>query len=192
MKRAQDISALKQGMLLIAAPVLNDPNFSRTILLLCEHNEEGTFGLILNRPLQASIRDGVPEVTDWDAPIFQGGPVEPARLHLLHSCAHPDVGGREVLPGLFWGGDFSALNRRLANKVESPDSCRFFVGSAGWSKGQLAGEITLGGWFLRPATRQDIFVDSTVPSGNVWRAAFRSMGPAFSLFSHFPDDPTLN
>ena len=176
-------------MILIAGANLLDPNFSRAVIFLCEHRDEGSFGLVLNQPLSLNVRDIVPTKTAWDAPLFRGGPVQENTLHYIHRSTELAIGSHEVLPGIFWGGDFDALNEQVAkNKIALTD-IRFFIGYSGWGEGQLIEEIKRDSWYLHKAGTNMIFFED---SRNHWRKIFKSMGNDYSLLSNFPDDPRLN
>ena len=176
------------GVLLVATENMMDSNFGRTVILMCEHRDEGSFGLVLNQPLEVRISELL-ETYGWDCQVFRGGPVERNSLHLLHCRGDIDIGSQEILPGVFWGGDFSRLNNMLSEGVVEPSECRFFLGYSGWGEGQLVGEIERDSWYLTRATKELIFRENNV---NHWRETLKHMGPDYKLVSSFPDDPRLN
>jgi putative transcriptional regulator len=178
----------RAGVLLIAQTSLLDPNFGRSVILLCEHSDEGTFGLVLNQRLDLGVRDLVDDI-GWDAALHKGGPVQPNTLHFIHRDASLDIGSQEVLPGVYWGGSFDGLSDALASGQIAPDAVRFFVGYSGWGRGQLAGEIERDSWYLAAATPPLVFCEDP---RNHWRLVFREMGPEYALLAHFPDDARLN
>lgn len=94
------------GTLLIAEPFLKDPNFMRTVILLCEHQDEGSFGFVLNRELGSTLEDLLPDLTRLHIPVYYGGPVQPDTLHFLHAYPEGISGGLEVSEGVYWG-DFN-------------------------------------------------------------------------------------
>jgi putative transcriptional regulator len=175
------------GVLLIAEANLHDPNFRRTVVLLCEHKAEGSFGLILNHPVELRMSDLL-QTKGWDSAVCRGGPVEETSLHFLHCRADLEIGGREVVPGVFWGGDFDKLNERLAAGVLTPAECRFYIGYSGWGEKQLDNEIAHNSWYLAKASKDLIFRENV----NHWRETLKEMGPQYRLISTFPDDPRLN
>lgn len=177
------------GLLLISGANLLDPNFSRTVILLCDHRMEGSFGLVLNQPMPLKVSDVVNGISGWDASLYRGGPVQENTLHFLHRCPDLEIGSHEVLPGVFWGGDFQELSRRLAAKRIDSKNVRFFVGYSGWGQGQLDNEIKRDSWYTRQATTELIF---DLEGANHWRNVFRTMGPEYEILTNFPDDPRLN
>ena len=147
-------------------PQLLDPNFSRTVVLLCKHSEEGAFGLVVNRPLLDR-----PSAT-WT--VWVGGPVEPERSWIL-------VGGDEARDDSFQGcaiADGLSLStspdllRRLL-EPEPPSNARLIVGYAGWGPGQLEAELNASAWLISDVDRELIF---NTPSDRMWETAIRRLG----------------
>ena len=177
------------GVLLIAPPMMQDPNFRRTVILLCEHGVDGSFGLILNRSVSVQLADVVEDMDHYTGPLCAGGPVQPETLHVLHR-----FGGRvgetvEVKEDLFWGGDFDEIQKIVRSEQTSFQEIRFFLGYAGWSPGQLDAEIEQDGWILTPAQNDYIF---DVEPDVLWKKILRTMGGEYALLSNFPDDPRMN
>ena len=180
---------LRPGVLLAASGSLLDPNFARSVVLVCTHDDDGSFGLTLNQPLDLSLSDGIKSLDGWDAPLFRGGPVQENSLHVVHQLADIDIGSEEILPGVFWGGDIDALLALLSKKRALVNKCRFFVGYSGWGKNQLATEIDQDSWYISDADQGLVFYDDPA---NHWRALFETMGPEYRVLANFPDDPSLN
>jgi putative transcriptional regulator len=179
-----------QGQLLVASPHLSDPNFYKSVVLMIHHNEEGAFGLILNRPTTSTVREIWQAVTEQDLeceqPIYMGGPVKGPLvcLHRIKSCSE-----KEVLKGVH----FSAHKEQLLKVVsQTAKPFRLFSGYAGWAGGQLEGELHVGGWLSAPASKDLVFDDSET----LWDQVVRTigddiLGPAIRT-KHVPDDPSLN
>lgn len=176
------------GVLLVAPPMMQDPNFRRTVVLLCEHNDEGSFGLILNRPLPLALRDVMEEIGGEDM-VSLGGPVQQNTLHFLHRHGELVEQSVSVVDGVHWGGDFEMIKQLIETEYASSTDLRFFLGYAGWSPEQLKDEIEQGGWFLTPATDGLIF--SETPE-QLWRTVLRHMGGEYAVLANFPDDPRMN
>lgn len=179
---------LESGSILVAAAHMADSNFSRTVVLMCEHQDQGSFGLILNQPTQLRVSELV-ESVNWDSPVYHGGPVQENSLHFIHSRRDVDVGSREIVPGVFWGGDFDELSKLLNCGIVAPEECRFFVGYSGWGAGQLREEVLTDSWYIFRATSSLVFHDD---AANHWRDTLKAMGPDYKILSNFPDDPRLN
>lgn len=179
----------KAGMLLIAEPSLHDPNFKRSVILLCEHNTEGSFGLVLNRELDLKLTDVVDDLPESDKNLYLGGPVQPETLHVLHRAGTEIQSTMEIMENVFWGGDFETMKNLLETYPHRESDFRFFLGYSGWGPDQLQREIEQGGWILTPATEEIIFNED---AEKMWRLVMRQMGGEHALFSNYPDDPTWN
>jgi putative transcriptional regulator len=177
------------GVLLVASANLRDPNFERTVVLMCEHQAQGSFGLVLNRRLPLQLSDVTGEDVGMEVPLYRGGPVQENTLHFVHCRADLALNSQEVMPGVFWGGDFDKVARLLKYQEAEPADFRFFVGYSGWGEGQLAEEITRDSWYLRRARKELVFAGDTA---NLWRKTLKSMGQEFQILANFPDDPRLN
>lgn len=177
------------GILLIADPFLKDPNFLRSVVLLCEHQAEGSFGFVLNRPADHTLDELIPELEGYPIPVFEGGPVEKNTLHFLHQLPEEIPGGQEVLNGVFWGGDFEAVIRLLQEGKLGKDSIRFYLGYSGWGSGQLAGEMEEKTWLTVAAARSLIFHPLY---NDIWKDALRQLGGDYAQMIHYPIDPQLN
>ncbi len=153
-----------RGRCLVAAPHLRDPNFFKSVVLIIEHGDHGAMGLVVNRPSTIVVSNALArhfELPDVEDLVYVGGPVEPAALLVLHNA--DDLAGeeREIVPGVFIGGSaeaFEEVVRRLAAH-DAELQCRIFSGCAGWSPGQLEGEIARGDWYLLPAEHSVAFGD---------------------------------
>lgn len=186
--------ALTPGSLLISQPFLGDPNFERSVVLLCQHSEaDGTFGLVLNRPSTLVLGD-VLELPEPHAaavaqmPLGLGGPVQPDTLHFLHQ--RPDVPGAELVgDDVYWGGDFGVLLGLLLSGELAPEQMRLYVGYSGWTTGQLAGEVQENVWIVHPNAAGKVF---TLTSDALWQAILREKGGRYRMLSNYPLDPRLN
>lgn len=185
----------RASSLLISQPFLGDPNFERTVVLLCRHSdEEGTFGLVLNRATNLTLGDvlELPEAAATDAvaamPLGLGGPVQPDTLHFLHQ--RPDVPEAHNLgQGVYWGGDFGVLLGLLLTGALAPDDVRLYVGYSGWESEQLAGEIAENVWIVHPDAAGKVF---TLDNDAFWQAILREKGGRYRALSNYPVDPRLN
>lgn len=180
---------LAPGILLIAPPALQDPNFRRSIVLLCEHTDDGSFGLVINRLLDAEPSDVLEGVDNYAGPLALGGPVQTDTLHYLHRHDVEVSDAVPIIDGVHWGGSFDAIRNLIETFQSSPQTLRFFLGYAGWGAGQLQDEIDDGGWILTSASAEDIFTDE--PDA-LWRNVLRRMGGEYAVLANFPEDPRMN
>lgn len=179
---------LRSGLLLIAPPALTDPNFHRAVVLLCEHTEEGSFGLVLNRLLDARPADLVEGMDAYTGRLGLGGPVQTDTLHYLHRHGETVTDAQPIIDGVLWGGDFEMIRAMIDAYQTSTGDLRFFLGYAGWSPGQLLDEVEQGGWIVTQAEPDDIFDESDA----LWRQILRRMGGEYAILANFPDDPRMN
>jgi len=179
----------RPGALLIAPPMMHESNFRRTVVLLCEHEPEGSFGLILNRPLGIPLRDVMPGVGRPDTLISTGGPVQPDSLHFIHRHGYMVPESVKLIDDVYWGGDFDVIKILLETKHATRNELRFFLGYAGWTAGQLDDEIEQGGWIVASTDVKSIFTDYV---DDLWGHVLRMLGKEYTLLSNFPENPRLN
>ncbi len=178
------------GTLLIANPHLDDPNFLRTVVLLCEHSlEEGSFGFVLNRKLNYTIDEFVPELNDFKLPVYEGGPVELNTLHFLHQYPQYVTGGKEIIKGVFWGGNFEELIALIISQTVNTEKIRFYLGYSGWDAGQLEIEMEEKTWIVAAATKNLLFHAAVK---ELWKDALKHLGGEYELIINSPIDPRLN
>jgi putative transcriptional regulator len=178
-----------RGILLIADPFLKDPNFLRTVVFLCEHNAEGSFGFVLNRQYENTLDELLPEMEGFKIPVYYGGPVQVDSIHFLHQFPELIPGGQEIIKGVFWGGDFEALVNLIKNDEIDTNKIRFFIGYSGWDEGQLEGELTEKTWLTVKASRQLVFHKDYE---QIWKDALKHLGGDYEMMVNFPIDPQLN
>lgn len=178
-----------QGVLLIANPFLKDPNFSRTVIFICENIPEGTVGFVLNKEFSQNLNELLPELDLPPFPVHFGGPVQPDALYFLHQYPDLITGGEEVSEGVYWGGNFESLQIHLRNNEISPDKIRFFIGYSGWAEGQLKEEMKIDSWLTVKANRKLIF--NTGPA-ETWKESLNHLGGDYKMMINYPIDPQLN
>ena len=163
---------------LLSMPQMLDPNFSKTVVLLCKHSDEGAFGLVVNRPLVTSGRIVVnldpPVATDRDLQVWVGGPVEPEWSWILVGEAPDEADetrGMPIADRLYLSTSPDLLRRLLA--PSPPVLARFIVGYAGWGPGQLEEELEASAWLMSDIDRDVIF---NTPADRMWETAIRRLG----------------
>jgi len=145
-------SSVGKGVLLVASPSLDDPNFRQAVVLVVEHGPEGTVGLILNRSTNILLSKALPDITVLKGTsyrLFAGGPVEPSRLLLLFRLKEPPADARLVFDGVYVGGTSQVLER-IITQAKPTETFRAFAGFAGWAPRQLEAEMLLGAWGILP------------------------------------------
>lgn len=177
------------GILLISDPFLKDPNFMRTVVFLCEHQEQGSLGFVLNRKYENTIGEIIPELKDYSIPVYYGGPVQTDTLHFLHQYPDEIPGSVEVMKDVYWGGDFDLLVQMIKNNTINPNKIRFFIGYSGWSGGQLNDELNEKSWLTVKAIRKLIFHNQYE---EIWKDSLKLLGGDYEMMINFPIDPQLN
>lgn len=179
----------QKGGLLLSEPYLADPNFERTTILLTEHNDEGSVGFILNKPSDSRVSEVLDDLKEYDARIYIGGPVQQDTLHFIHRVPSLDD-SIEIVPGLYWGGNFDQLITKIETKQIGSTDIKFFLGYSGWSAGQLDEELKIDSWIVSDQVSEEL-VFETEPD-NMWKKAMRGLGGRFSVYSNYPADPRMN
>lgn len=180
---------LAPGILLIADPFLKDPNFLRTVVFMCEHKEEGSFGFVLNRKYENTLDELIPELEGHKVPVYYGGPVQKDTIHFLHQYPTEIPGGVEVIKGVYWGGDFPAIIDLIKNNQLDYRKIRFYIGYSGWNDGQLQNEMEEKTWLTVNASRKIIFHPDYK---EIWKDSLRQLGGEYEMMINFPIDPQLN
>ena len=179
----------KKGSILVSEPYLADPNFERTIILLCEHNAEGSFGFVLNKPSQAKITDLIEGMKNFDATVYVGGPVQQDTLHYIHRLDTLED-AVEIGNGIYWGGNFEQLNLLLLSQKLTDADLKFYLGYSGWSEGQLEEELKANSWIVSDNVDEKLIFETNPEI--MWQKALKAMGGRFSVYSNYPVDPRLN
>ena len=181
---------LQKGQLLIAEPsIIGDLSFNRSVILLADHNEEGSVGFILNKPLEYTITDLIPEI-DAAFLIYNGGPVEQDNLYFIHTVPELITDSIEISNGIFWGGDFE-LTKSLINEGRiNKEDIRFFLGYTGWSANQLEEELHANSWIVTKNEYKSSILSKS--SKQFWKEKIIEQGGEYIIWSNAPENPLLN
>ncbi len=178
-----------KGQLLLDSGQLRGSFFQRTVVLICQHDADGAFGLVLNRATGNNVGEMI--VADLPdafkaSPLYLGGPVQPSALSFLHTDAFiPDA---NVLPNLSLGHSLDSL-MELGESFSATRKVRMFAGYAGWSAGQLEGEMKRQAWLTHPASLELVF---DLDPAQLWPAILRQKGWKYKLLSQMPEDLSMN
>ena len=178
-----------KGQLLLDSGQLQGSFFQRTVVLICQHDAEGAFGLVLNRTTGSTVGDMI--IADLPdrlkkCPLFLGGPVQPSALSYLHTDALiPDA---NVLPNLSLGHSLDEL-LEMGQSFSPTRKIKMFAGYAGWSPGQLEDEMKRKAWLTHPASLELVF--DTAPE-QLWQEILRRKGWKYKLLAQSPEDLSLN
>lgn len=183
-------SNLNKGTFLIATPEVTSGIFFRAVILLCEHNSAGSFGLIINKPLELELPEellNLQHLTNSKVKIQAGGSMQTNQMMLLHNCEDIPEQSLAICEGVYLGGDLHFLQDALS-KEDGPD-IRLCFGYTGWGSGQLEREFLDGEWFLTKAQAKYVF---HTPQEKVWQSVLREMGGQYATLSMIPEDLSLN
>lgn len=183
------MTELTAGILLISNPFLKDPNFIRSVIFICEYQQNGAIGFVINKLIEPEIGDLIEEAEGIHFPVYEGGPVQKETLHFLHQRPDLITGGTEVTKGIYWGGDFAEVLTLLRGKKLSRTDIKFYLGYSGWDEAQLEEEIKEKSWITRDANPQLVFTKD-IPQ--LWKTALQELGGEYSQMVDYPIDPQLN
>ena len=183
-------STPQAGNVLLSEPFLDDPYFGRKVVLLCEHNEEGSFGFVLNNFVDIDVDEVMDDLPKMNTRISVGGPVKNGNLYYLHTRA--DISESiPVVDGVHMGGDFDQIRKLILDGALRANEIRFFIGYSGWSPAQLQDEIKSRSWFVAEASKNDIM--RTDEENEVyWKRLISDMGEGYTHIANAPNDPSLN
>ena len=183
------MNKIEAGALLISDPFLKDPNFVRSVILICEYNADGSFGFVLNNQYEKNLNELMIDIDNLHYPVFQGGPVQLDTLHFLHTKPNLIEGGVNIIDDIYWGGNFGQVLELMKTKQITPRDIRFYIGYSGWDEGQLEAEIEEKSWLLHKAEKQFVFHHN---ANNVWKDVLNDMGGEYKQLINYPIDPQLN
>jgi len=178
-----------KGRLLISEPFLEDPHFKRTVILLCEHNENGSFGFVLNNYVSLKVEALISGLIPFNTKISIGGPVQKNSIFYIHTLGESISGSVHIAEDIYLGGDFEEIKTLINSGVAGTKDIRFFLGYSGWGKEQLSYELKEKSWIVSESTSEQIMDTRNI---NLWSQSLRAMGKDFAILSNFPTDPNLN
>ena len=180
----------KKGHLLVAEPsTIGDLSFNRSVVLLADHNSEGSIGFILNKPLGYTIHDLIPEI-EGNFKIYNGGPVEQDNLYFIHNVPELVPESIEISNGIYWGGDFESVSELINQGLIKKNNIRFFLGYTGWDAHQLENELEDNSWIVSENSYQNKIIGKS--STSFWKEKIMELGGEYLLWSNAPENPSLN
>ena len=188
-----DISKLSilepaSGRVLLSEPFMDDENFTRSVIYICEHNNDESYGFILNHILTPTLSELINEIDNKDFTISYGGPVSSDNLFYFHDLGNRIKGAKQLSDNLWTGGDFNEIISLINNREITDKNIRFFLGYSGWSKSQLNNEMKSNSWIVSEFDQNSIIsIDQ-----NLWQSFLSKKGGKYKIISNFPIDPTSN
>lgn len=181
------IKTITKGKILIAQPALYDYTFNRSVVLITDHNEEGSVGFIINKPLYQPVSLYVAELNS-NVLVYEGGPVETQNLYYLHKRPDLIAESEHISNGLYWSGDYEDVKYAINEGLIADNEIRFYLGYSGWGKLQLQNEIEDNAWILVDE-ELDIFQDW---DNELWKDQLKKLGGEHLIWLNTPADPTMN
>lgn len=185
-----------RGSLLLAKPTVDDACFKRSVILVIDHDSDGSMGVIVNRPSGYTLADVIADADKDiegldDIPIYMGGPVGLNQMFFLHTLG-PDIipGCLQVGKELYFGGDYEAVKRYVACGEPTEGVIKFIVGYSGWEKGQLASEIARHDWAVKKSPDHDMLMAEM--DYDMWNEAVNSFGDKYRIWNNWPSNPSDN
>ncbi len=179
-----------KGLLLVAEPtIIGDTSFNRSVVLLAEHSEAGSIGFILNKILDFTLKDLIPDLKK-SFKIYNGGPVEQDNLYFIHKIPHLIPESIEIANGIYWGGNFEAVKELILNNKITDKEIRFFLGYSGWDAEQLNEELNSNSWII--TSHKDSVDIIEKPYGSFWKDKMMELGGNYMLWSNAPENPSYN
>jgi putative transcriptional regulator len=183
------INISKGDLLFSDISVLGDVYFSRSVILLADHNDLETVGFMINKPTKLSLCDFLPDF-DCFFTIYYGGPVGLDSIFFIHNLPESIPDSILIGNGIYWGGDFDKLTYLLKNNLINKNQIRFFNGYSGWSKEQLNNEINQNSWIIS----ENYFKNEIFQTSNklIWKNHIKDLGLDYKLFFNAPENPNYN
>jgi putative transcriptional regulator len=182
-------TAPAKGKFLISEPFMEDNFFKRSVVFLCDHNEDGSFGFVLNNILSINMKDVMEGFEECEFEVGFGGPVNSSNLYYIHTLGDMLEGSITIQKGLYTGGDFEKLQSLINSGLVNQNQVRFFLGYSGWTAGQLEQEIKDSAWIVTNSAHENII---NAKDKELWKNLLNEMGGKFKAIANFPEDPSLN
>lgn len=177
------------GKLLISEPYLGDPNFERTVILLCEDNDDGSVGFVLNKPSVLTVDTIVDELEEFSEVVHIGGPVGQDSLNFIYRGNFVLEGSVHITDDIYWGGDFDQFLDLARNCEINAADFKFFLGYSGWESEQLEMEVKENAWIISTPDLKEVF---EMAADTMWHKILNNMGGKYKMYSNYPIDPRLN
>ena len=178
-----------KGKLLISEPALLDYYFERSVVLLADHNEEGSYGVILNKPINVKLNEIINDFPSSNIKVFLGGPVKTDNLFMIHTLGEQIDDSIEIVKGLYWGGNIEQIKDLIISKKIKPGSIHFYLGYSSWEPEQLNRELAENAWLVINASVKTVF--DPQPK-KMWSNFLKNLGDKYAIWANQPIDPILN
>ncbi|MDG1052204.1 MAG: YqgE/AlgH family protein [Flavobacteriaceae bacterium] len=181
---------INKGDLLIAEPnVLSDINFNRSVILIVESNQNGYVGFILNKALEYSTKQLLPDLK-FNFPIYNGGPVQKENLYFIHNKPNLISESIKINNEIYWGGNFDSVLNLINNNKLKKNNIKFFLGYSGWDSFQLEDEINNSSWTIN--NNYSGYKKLLKSCKNIWKKNLINLGGDYLIWSNSPENPNHN
>jgi putative transcriptional regulator len=180
---------VNSGVLLVAEPHLIDDSFNRSLVLLCEHSNEGSVGFIVNKPMHIPINEALSDFPTFDAELYYGGPVQKDSVYFLHTLGDKISNSIHIWDNIYWGGNLQDLKQEVIDGNVNSKQVRFLLGYSGWSSGQLDEELQEKSWI---PLKSPSFALLHTKAKDLWKKALLEFGNTYKIWLNTPEDPSLN
>jgi putative transcriptional regulator len=187
-KTATDIK-ITAGKLLVSEPSLHDQYFAKSVVLLAEHNDEGSFGLVINHPSDLLMDQITDDLPGFNPRLFLGGPVKLDTLFYIHTKGELIEGSLPIINGLYWGGKADIVKKLILSGKITNNDIRFFIGYSGWSANQLEREMKENSWLLMDTTLNQVLYSNP---RQLWRQLILNSGEDHAQWINYPEQPEWN
>ena len=179
-----------KGHLLVAEPsIIGDVSFNRSVVLLADHSDNGSVGFILNKILDFTLKDLIPEIKG-DFKVYNGGPVEQDNLYFIHKIPDLIPDSIEIANGIYWGGNFEMVMDLISKELIDDKQIKFFLGYSGWDANQLDEELSSHSWVITINEDHKDLLEK--PYNSFWKDKMLELGGEYMLWSNSPENPTYN
>jgi putative transcriptional regulator len=180
----------KKGRILLSDPFLGDEYFERSVVYICEHSKDGSFGFVLNNYLELPLQQLNEKFPSIMVKVSIGGPVEKETLYFMHTLGKSIDDSLLIDNELYMGGDFTQLYDLIDEKLLNDCKIRFFIGYSGWGKNQLQDEINNNAWIVVNVESIDEVMN--IQTNDLWKYFMEKQGEKYKIISQFPKDPSEN
>ena len=179
-----------KGHLLVAEPsIIGDISFNRSVVLLADHTESGSIGFILNKVLDFTLQDLVPEIKG-NFKVYNGGPVEQDNLYFIHKVPDLIPDSIEIASGIYWGGNFEAVKQLIDQNLITDNEIKFFLGYSGWDYEQLNDELNAHSWIVIENKDNKEIINRRART--FWKDKMLQLGGSYVIWSNAPENPSYN
>lgn len=176
----------QKGKILVSDPFMEDEYFGRSVVLLCDHNEKGSFGFVLNNYIDIDINEVLPDLNQIESKLGIGGPVKTDSVFYIHTLGDKVEGSEHIIDNIYYGGDFDTINNMVLTGQILKGQLRFFLGYSGWGANQLEDELNENSWLVTSVGTENIMDTSET---RLWNSTMeKQKGTKYKIMSNFPQN----